>query len=698
MMCGHLDVSIGRTKNTAMREMVIIGHDECRKLINDGYYVHVTHGIHGALDETRHITFTLNKRSDRKAYTYRTVTEDGQCTADSGSNFRSGYTNMTDIVSGTTWAYYEDTEFEIYVGEIEGVTHQASNSVRFGHLTANADDRNLTDSTLGYVFWEPIKWDDCKEGMQVVYTGPATTQTPTNESESASAMRRHGGDTLDFLGDGKLLFVKNSGSGVYGGLMISKDPITTCRGKKMHTTNVKGLSVVLDPKEMEKWQEMEPWRPDSYTAKKDLHTKMTDMYLSLGMVVANTALDTSQALCKHDRERLRTQLAVMAEGGDAAAMLQRQVFGDGTNIYYAGDVLYVYKCKTLQVLRTNKTVDNFNCTDEMPVIFEDKETYMNTRNLHIVNYPTMKPCTTAFPPVWEVEEVYYTMEKTGLEAMKKDYPNLLHPQDYRSSIVPLIPTYPALGSIYSGDQLAEVSRAIFAEGTIPARTANEALRAIDELRRSQGGRDKMSFGYSDSWMHLALADVFAPMLPWLGQWFYLAGGCLLMLMLVGALFGIVARAYAIFQIKGFHTRRYTAVISGSLYAMAMMPVYATRAITTQVTQIGMTNAEKRLDNQKIAAAARDAAPNTEMFAPVGVGVGEEQEQLLPATSSNQRQQVQQQRPQDPQQQRGEKATLAQVHANWGDETTPQQPWPKSNGNPFPGPVWGTERAPIPPKD
>ena len=155
MMCGHLDVSIGRTKNTAMREKVIIGHDECRKLINDGYYVHVTHGIHGALDEVRHITFTLNERSDRKAYTYRSVTEDGQCTADSGSNFRSGYTNMSDIVSGTTWAYYEDTEFEIYVGEIEGVTHQASNSVRFGHLTANADDRNLTDSTLGYIILSP---------------------------------------------------------------------------------------------------------------------------------------------------------------------------------------------------------------------------------------------------------------------------------------------------------------------------------------------------------------------------------------------------------------------------------------------------------------------------------------------------------------------------------------------------------------
>jgi hypothetical protein len=209
----------------------------------------------------------------------------GNCLTDANTDFISGPTwQKVFDASGYSYGYYEMSTFKIAIDWPNGTRHNLYKKVKFGPYWTETEHLHISGNDYGELYWNKPE-ENCKDGLQVAYAGPAKVLRPKLPRSSRELVEeeflwqeQHIGDmTLVFIKDlkrnlqgGEFLFLLSQSicdrlSSTFSGLKL-KDLVLVC-GHPMYPTNIDGVSVVFQYESTTNWFEEKSWYPSAYTTK-----------------------------------------------------------------------------------------------------------------------------------------------------------------------------------------------------------------------------------------------------------------------------------------------------------------------------------------------------------------------------------------------------------------------------------------------
>lgn len=305
--------------------------------------------------------------------------------------------------------------------------HTTNTIVFNNNVMAQATDSSLVDGELGTVLWKQ-NITECPENLVQLYRGDITmyTNDPSGKYEGS----------VTVLEKPQLV----------AGLEI-KEVLLLC-GYHAHKTHIKGILMIIHHANDVKSAMLTP-KFDAGAV-----TEQARLENEIGFLHVRSELDHNEKLrkvkleiCNNRRDLLMTRLEAVAGVENPYSLLR--VFGKGHIATRAGSVVYVAKCKAVDVVPTFFQ----NCTNEIPALLNETRMFVDPISLVLKEVPTILRCNKVATPKWFISESWFCRvnEDAPLEACPPPEMVPLQPVNINVSM----PAWRLGASIYTDDELEQ---------------------------------------------------------------------------------------------------------------------------------------------------------------------------------------------------------------------------------------------------
>ena len=293
-------------------------------------------------------------------------------------------TPVTGFESGGRWFVRstEETVLEITLTTVRGTADTATGEVVFTNgIRANYKDLVVRDALEGTMVWQAEE-PGCEDTVSEVFNGITDLHRLSNAPNL----------------QGSIILVRNNDTAQFAGLVL-KAIATTC-GVRCFTTQVKGL-IVCPYREGDEPLPKASFKAHFEPGQVDLQTQLGYLHVTTNMAMASRFVQVQTELCQLDRRTLFNKLQAIAGAHNHYALLD--LYGPGHQVYMAGAAAYVTRCVPVDVTR----VDFHNCTQEVPVAYNNATWFVDPFNRILSPFPTVLPCSDLMPVRWQLNGQWY---------------------------------------------------------------------------------------------------------------------------------------------------------------------------------------------------------------------------------------------------------------------------------------------------
>ena len=299
-----------------------------------------------------------------------------------------GYVECEGFYSGDKYFHsaYEQTLVEAEVGEVAGTISRDTGTFTFEGVTAPAWKGYFRDGIVGTVVWDKRALNNsCRARSSQMYVG------------SADLFRRRTPLPTQSL-TGSIVLVDSPGTGQFAGFHL-RQGISHC-GHSCFATQVPGVLVCpISKGEPEGDFTFLPGSRDLTSIQ--FLTQFGFLHLRAGQR-AQDRLDTVMGnICQLELADHRARLQELAGTNNPYALLDR--YGWGHTVQVAGTAAYVLKCAKRNATRA----DYGNCTQEIPVLLDDKVRFADPFTFIVKDFPTLIPCSPIMPVRFHILGQWY---------------------------------------------------------------------------------------------------------------------------------------------------------------------------------------------------------------------------------------------------------------------------------------------------
>lgn len=494
----------------------------CVQAIQDGVVVYENHNIKFRIGELQKETW----------FTHGTSL---------GTNGKCKWTEEI-ISEGITYPWAtQNIQVEFLGRQVRGELDTVTGKVTFPllRLTAHYDLQTLSDFEQGTVVWKDTA-HDCRESISQLYKGEAwlyRRKEYINEWRDA------------------ILLINNTETNQFAGLVM-KGSLDTC-GDRCYSTHILGL--VVCPYVVGTDQDKNGnFKASSKTLLINLQSQTGYLHITTNLNVWEAFRNIQAAICAVDRKVLGNKIQAIA--GESTPYALMDLYGPGYTSYIAGAVAYMTHCVPVQVqMRQHE-----NCTQEIPVVYNEKLVFMDPINRILQPYPTIIPCSDLMQVKWFINGNWMC---SSPQVTKCDAPHTLLP--LAPSTVEIDFTTGMGKSVYSKEQL-EAHRRYDAQ--LATRGPAVANLAHNAALGSGNGKLGSYLGTIDmDNIEATMTPRLFPTLYWLGDaWHYLSGLGMVYIALK-LIVGLVIRLYALYTRRGIGWWLLGA-ITDTTFQLALFPV------------------------------------------------------------------------------------------------------------------------------
>ena len=283
-------------------------------------------------------------------------------------------TNTEGFESGGRWftKSTEETVLEIMLTTVRGTVDTATGEAVFVNgIRANFKDLVIRDSVEGMLVWED-KEPACENTVSEIFKGNGTLHRRTGHPDLA----------------GSIVMIRHNSTNQFAGLAL--ETVTTICGVRCFSTQIRGL-VVCPYREGDEPIPRTSFKEYFSPEQADLQTQLGYLHVTTNMATADRFAKVQSELCMVDRKTLYNKLQAIAGAQNNYALLD--LYGTGYHISQAGAVVYVTRCSPVDVPRQ----DFANCTQEIPVLYQNTTWFVDAFTRIITPFPTVVPCSDLMP-------------------------------------------------------------------------------------------------------------------------------------------------------------------------------------------------------------------------------------------------------------------------------------------------------------
>ena len=505
--CGFTSISYGSTY-TAWEETAQIPANDCREALETNWLKY----------DGKLIPAIKGTQTAMTYYPYGSTDQHGNCEntafTDRYRYFNAHYLRVSVTVQIDEWLVPMDP-FQTYT--------MLGNS----GLKVRTGNGYIHDSRQGSFVYEREDEDDCQTGVSGVYQGPVT-------------LFQRQGQT-----NGSYIAIKNDTTGQLVGAKLGKQR-TICN-HLCFETQIKDLLIC----DVDFNQNGRDWSEFAFSFKSHfpqgpigLMSQMGYTALTRTREVDGLMSEIREDLCRVERLALYNKLQAAAAGNKYAFLDQ---FGHGMQLYTAGSVAYVIRCREVEAQR----VSYDNCTAEIPVLFDNRTWFADPITYVLQRQPTPLPCSTSLPVRWRLNDRWWCSDPTVSECQAPDsLKTTIRPHMVRDDWI-----YEAGSSsqIYSAKEREEHSRAIAEMLARKPLGSVMAMRLGNSQAYDPSGRPILGMPLSPADID-ELIDIMGHryflFFRWFGDvWLYFLGFCFTITM-VKMLTGMAARLFLLYRVRG----------------------------------------------------------------------------------------------------------------------------------------------------
>ena len=376
---------------------VLISADECRHAIEQGSLT-----IRTSSDA---ISLMVNKKHSTRVKWPR-----------NGYRNSDGYCSSTDF-TGMDGNWYENSYEEVWyradITPIKGVLYPDSGMVVWSNnIKADYSSRAVTDEITGTTLVWEIEDLSCADENSLIYQG---------------IMQVHRKSDISSLHDTNfhaLVTGSNSSTNQNFALQL-RDRIQIC-GKQCYSTSQEQMSVCLK-------EPVDETIPNiRFNPELDISKAVIDSNVQYNQVMTNMNAEElfnqkSMAICEVERRDLHNTLNDIRSGGDGHAL--RLTHGDGVDVVRTGGTTHLIHC----VPRQARLSVYKDCTQEIPVIFKDREGndvegFANPNTKILQEFSSVAPCSSWMPNMWPINNKWYCNSASNSHAILCQAPSKLSPK------------------------------------------------------------------------------------------------------------------------------------------------------------------------------------------------------------------------------------------------------------------------------
>ena len=295
----------------------------------------------------------------------------------------------------TFYGSYEQVKLTVTLTTTSGVYNSLTGLISFPNLQnrrAEYTDMQLVDDQVGTVTWNREE-EQCKDRYSEVYSGLA-------------ALHRHKANTkgnVTFenwkeIATNSIVLIERRKTRQYGGLVI-KGPLNIC-GKQCYSTQIDDMAICMIDATEEKLSGLtHRFNP----READLVSQMNFLSIHDKLATGDRLREIAMQMCQLERRILFNEVQAVVDGNRNSL---NEHIGRGSVVILRGAVLYVKKCRAVEVVNT----PHRNCTLEIPVklqsdlngtmLFADPRTHI------LQPIPTIVPCSDAIPVKWFINGIW----------------------------------------------------------------------------------------------------------------------------------------------------------------------------------------------------------------------------------------------------------------------------------------------------
>lgn len=361
-----------------------VDHTECLTIHNSKSLV-IERGLISGLKH--------NSTSSHSLTLAGTVNPSGECKGVTYVDSKSRYQNV--IVTAS---------IEISLKDYYSMVEIKSKSVVFNDGT-NCDLSSLhcIHPVYGSTTWKESDVDDCnKHSRDVIYEGVARVTSDTGDMKPNALINVHQGTSLFSL--------------------QLKSPVFSCYQKGFTTDH--NRVIVLERPAYGFYFEKKVIDPRNIDLTMYMNSKLSYVFGHIDVVIKELYKDLTQRDCELERMTLYNKLNVARYHPHTLGNLIDNEPGYMSVV--AGEVMYVTKCQMVSV-QVRKV---HSCFNNLPILYNNKSLFMEPFSRIIMNTSMEIPCSPVTPPMYRVEQNWYTMNPFMSKAFN---PNVIKPKMSPSS-------------------------------------------------------------------------------------------------------------------------------------------------------------------------------------------------------------------------------------------------------------------------
>lgn len=499
--CGYDSIHYGSIVSV-LDEVVHITPEQCRKAAAKRYFLY----------GNKVINVTMNVPSSAVWYSKGGLDSNHECT------------HVAQLESGGTiyTKSYETSILNSLIKPIRGWFDPSTGRIKFSNgILANYQDRVVLDDMHGLMVWDSSQVT-CSQKISQIYKG------------EAALYLQHNSTVVGAPGD--LITVSKPDENLFGGFVI-KSPTRLCT-RHAFTTHLSGiLLVILGPDDEPIKAE---YRPD-YDVK-DVHVQSNHGFLHIerSLELDKRFLTLQDEICRIERQSLFSKLHMIAESGSYSLL---DLFGQGHMITKAGASAYLTVC----VPKTVEITNFGNCTQEIPVLLNNRTLFVDPLTFTLQPYPTILPCDSITPVRWKIAGHWMCATP---QLHRCEDPIQLSPaaDDNRPEMHQF---WAGMGGgIYSAHQQQQHQLFMSMWNTRSAVVADVTRNA---LRHADGVSGRLTSYYSDSDLLALKNEIGHALIPFfniMGDYWSIVTGSLVVLALTKILLGMSIRFYITYRRRG----------------------------------------------------------------------------------------------------------------------------------------------------
>lgn len=497
--CGFNSLSYG-CQMPVLYQRVPVLPEACRQAARTGQMKAGSHVLN----------VTLGQPGKTSFYTQGHLDEEGNCRTQSfmtaGIQFHESY---------------ERTTLEYHVRVARGKVDTALHRITFTNgLLGEYGDGVMEDDEEGTLVWNKDLWP-CHESVSQIYLGSAVQHL------------RSMGD-IEMLES--LVVIERTADEQYAGLVLRK--ATSVCQVHGYSTQIRGVVVIL-LREGDAPIPQADFRERVVSSGAHQQGQLAYLHLGTNLAAEERAAALWTQICEVDRRVLAGRLQALAGAANPYSLLD--IHGPGHTVVTAGAVAYIGKC-----VRKEATFQEYaNCTEEIPVLVDNRTGFADPLTRVLRDFPTVIPCDDVLPVRWRLRDQWYC-------ATPK-----IHACEAPTQLVPVqgVPAGRDIsrgleGGLYSRSQLEAHRKYLVAQGS---RRAVLSKAAVDATNQVLGVGTALGPPLSaDELAQLTknIGGAIFPMFTYLGDWWSFIMGFLLLLAVVKIVLGVMLRTWVLYLERG----------------------------------------------------------------------------------------------------------------------------------------------------